>query len=232
MKYALVFAPLGIYLCLLGGALGGAAWLLVWVGLSFLLVGGAYLGLGPGVFGKRPKGDLSFWAIGLLLPYLAMIWLVWHLLRWLTTEPCCNEVAPGIWVGRRPLAWELPPEVDLVVDLMAELPASYAVRNGRTYICLPTLDATAPDEDAFRRLVERLADWPGKVYIHCASGHGRSATLAAALLIARGCSETAAQAEEFLRRGRPGIRLKRGQRKLVQKLAESRARQPLTGPQA
>src|SRR5947209_17823719 len=60
-------------------------------------------------------------------------------------EPCCPEVVPGIWVGRRAYARELPPDITLVVDLTAEFPEPRAVRAGRSYVCLPTLDATAPD---------------------------------------------------------------------------------------
>jgi protein-tyrosine phosphatase len=214
MKYAVVFGLLGGYLIVLAALLGGAGWLLAWPGASFLLVGAAFAGLGARVFGKRPSGRLAWWSVA-LLPYLALTWVLWHLLRLTSREACCHEVAPGVWVGRRALPREVPAGVTLVVDLTAELPEPRGVLSGRSYICLPTLDTMAPDCEAFAALVARLKDHTGGVYIHCASGHGRSATVAAALLIARGLACDAREAEQMLRRVRPGVRLKKAQRALL-----------------
>jgi protein-tyrosine phosphatase len=216
MKYALVFGLFGVYLAVLGVLLGGAGWLLLWPALAFGLVGAGFAGLGPRVFGKRANGRLAAWAVLLLLPYLALTWVVWHLLRLLSREPCCHEVAPGVWVGRRALARELPEGVSLVVDLTAEFPEPRGVLRGRSYLCLPTLDTTAPEQAAFVSLIERLKGHAGGIYVHCASGHGRSATVAAGLLLARGLARDAREAEQILRRARPGIRLKKAQRALLQ----------------
>jgi protein-tyrosine phosphatase len=198
---------------------GAAYWLLLWPAVSFALVAAAYGGAGPRVFGKRPNGTLAAWAVGLLLPYLGLTWLLWHLLRLLSRERCCHEIVPGVWLGRRALNHELPAGIELIVDLTAEFPRPPGPAAGRAYVCLPTLDATAPGEEGFRELVRRLTAWPSPVYVHCAAGHGRSATVVAGLLLARGLAADARQAEATLRRIRPGVRLNRAQRALLERTA-------------
>ncbi len=217
MVYALVFVLFGVYLTALAALLGGAGWLLLWPALAFGLVGAGFAGLRPGVFGKRADGRLAAWAVLLLLPYLALTWALWHLLRLFSREPCCHEVSPGVWVGRRALARELPAGVSLVVDLTAEFPEPRAVVRGRSYLCLPTLDTAAPERAAFVSLIERLKGHAGGIYVHCASGHGRSATVVAGLLLARGLARDVREAEQVLRRARPGVRLKKAQRALLQR---------------
>jgi protein-tyrosine phosphatase len=218
MKYAVVFSLLALYLAVLAAVLGEGYWLLLWPALSFALVAAGYAGLGPGVFGKRDDGRLAWWAVVVLLPYLLFTWVVWHLHRWLSRQACCHEVASGVWLGRRPLRREVPAGVGLVVDLTAEFFVARGVRAGRDYLALPTLDGTAPDEDRCRAVLARLAEHPGPVYIHCAAGHGRSALLAAAVLLARGLAADERQAEAHLRQVRRGVRLKPVQRRLLRRL--------------
>jgi protein-tyrosine phosphatase len=229
MKYTLAFGFLGVYLIALAVWVEGPGWLLLWPGVSFLVLAAAYAGLGPRVLGKRPDGRLAWWAVLLLLPYLLLTWAVWHLHRKLGREDCCNEVAPGLWVGRRPFVRELPPGTSLVVDLTAEFPAPRGVRAGRTWLSVPTLDALVPGEQALREVVDKAAAWPGTVYIHCALGHGRSALTAAAVLMARGLAADARQAEAILRRARPGVRLNPAQRRLLERITAEAPRGPHSG---
>jgi hypothetical protein len=227
MKYALVFAAFSAYLVVLAVRLGGLGWLLLWPALSFLLIAGAYAGLGPGVCGKRPDGSMAWWAVLPLLHYLLLTWAVWHLQRLLSREAACNEVVPGLWVGRRPLPRELPPGTDLVVDLTAEFPEPRGVIVGRSYICLPTLDALASPVADMRELVRRIAAWPGTAYVHCAAGHGRSAVVAAAVLLARGLAAGPKEAQQLVRRARRGVNLNRPQRRLLERLVPEH---PAAGP--
>ena len=218
MKYAVRFCVIGMILAGVGAGLGGPGWLLLWPAVSYVLIGGAYAGLGPRVCGKRPDGGIAWWAVLLLLPYLLSRWAGWYAIRRLSREACCHEVAPGVWVGRRPLPGDLPPDATLIVDLTAEFPARPAVRRGRTYLCVPTLDATAPEETALRAAVETAAKWPGTVYIHCALGHARSAMTAAAVLIRRGLAADPAEAVEMMRQTRPRIRLEKVQERLLERM--------------
>jgi protein-tyrosine phosphatase len=219
MKYAFTFAAFAIYLTVLAWVIDGAGWVLLWPAISFLAVAAAYAGLGPVVFGKRPNGSLAPWAVLLLLPYLALTWLTWHLQRRLTREEPCNEIVPSLWLGRRPFAHELPASVVLVVDLTAEFAAPRWLRRRCRYVCLPVLDAFVPDEADVAALVGYVAARTDAVYIHCAQGHGRSALVAAAVLLARGLARDAAEAETLLRKARPGVRLKPSQRRLLARLS-------------
>jgi protein-tyrosine phosphatase len=215
MLYAAVFVLLSGYFVVVAFLVGAWGWLLLWPAVSFLVLAAAYAVLGPCVFGKRPDGRLAWWSLLVLLPVLLLLWGLWRLVRLFSREPVCTEVAPGLWLGRRAFVRELPPGVLLVVDLTAEFPAPSGIRSGRDYLALPTLDGIAPDEDSFRAALARVAACPGPVYIHCAQGHGRSALLAAAVLLRRGLAGDVRQAEAMLRQARPGVRLKPGQRRLL-----------------
>lgn len=217
MKYIVLFIILGTGLLTLGEQLGGFGWLLAWLGLDFLIVAAAYLKLGYKIFGKRSTdGQLGLPSVILLFPYLLFCWGFWHLQRRFLREDCYNYIAPGLWMGRRAFVDELPADISLLVDLTAEFPEPKGALEGKDYLCLPTLDAHVPDEGEFRALVQKIADWPGNVYIHCAIGHGRSATVAAAVLMARGLATNAQEAEAMLKKARPWIKLNQAQRQLLE----------------
>jgi len=217
MRYGPLFLVLGASIAALGAMAGGAALALLWPAVSFGAVGVAYMAARPVMLGKRADGTLAPWAIVLLAPYLLLALLILRVERILTRERAADEVAPGIWVGRRPLGREIPDRVRWVVDLTAELAASAAVRGRDGYLCVPVLDGTAPGEAALRDLLARLREGDG-VLVHCASGHGRSATVAAALMVARGLAADVEIAEALMRVKRPGIRLNATQRARVRGL--------------
>jgi protein-tyrosine phosphatase len=207
----------------LGVIAGGPSLALGWPALAFLVVGVAYLRGTPALLGKRRDGTHSrpgrFALVG---PFLAFAWAVVRLERAITREDAFNEVAPGLWVGRFPRGAELPDGVRWVVDLTAELSAEESVRRRVGYLCEPVLDATAPEIAVLQALVTRLSREPG-LFVHCASGHGRSATLAAALLIARGEASSADDAVARMKQRRPRIQLT-----AMQKATVSAAMAPAT----
>ncbi len=220
MKLGVVFLLLGssfLGLALLVPALGGSllALLFLWPGAAFLAVAAAYLHLGPRVLGKRLDGSLSLSRVLLLLPYFVLTWSVWRLLR-LGPERPHALVAPGLHLGRRAFAHELPDGIRLVVDLTAEFSRSPEPQGRWEYVCLPTLDAFVPELDACVALVERVARNPGPVYIHCAHGHGRSAMIAAAVMVRRGLAKNADEAQRALKQARPGVHLSSSQRGVLE----------------
>lgn len=214
MRYGPLFLVLAASVACLGVLIGGPGLVLLWPALSFAIVGMTYLRRRPDMLGKRADGTHAPHAIALLAPYLVLAWSIWCLERALRREDACNEVAPGLWVGRRPLVHEIPASVRVVVDLAAELPGSARVRRREGYVVIPLLDGAAPAAETLRVLIERLRDEEG-ILVHCASGHGRSATVAAALLIARGHASDVDAAEAQMRVRRPGIRLNAAQREIV-----------------
>lgn len=196
--------------------MGVAGIFLAWLGTNFAIVGAGYGGLGAKVLGKRKDGAISSFNLVLLLPFFLLTWTVWHLGRWLSRAEPCHLIVPEIWLGRRVLARELPENITLLVDLTAEFAEPKAVRADKTYLCIPTLDGGVPSVVALRKLTETIATWQGNTYIHCAAGYGRSATVAVAVLRARGWESD--RAEAYVRRVRPGASLNALQKRAIAQL--------------
>jgi hypothetical protein len=170
-----------------------------------------YLFDAPRAFGKRADGTLPWYAWAVWWPVFVFQWIGHELARGVTSEPVANEVAPGVWVGRRPREDELPAGIAIVVDLCAEMPAARGVHAGREYVSVPTLDARTPSAAELAAIVDRVQASGGPVFIHCAFGHGRSATVAAAVLVRRG-AYTLDNVEAAMKAVRPKIGLNRRQR--------------------
>lgn len=225
LPFGAAFGLLAAAVALASLELGGVArWPVAWAALALAGVGGVYLVDWTGAFGKRADGTLS--------PVHAMVWWPFLLLvrgfheaqRVLLREAASDEVAPGLWVGRRPRHHELPAGVTLVVDLCAELPAAPGVARAarHRYLASPVLDATAPTSAELERIVAAIREAPGPVLVHCAAGHGRSAAVAAAAAIAGGHFPDLPAAEATLRVRRRWIRLNREQRRAVERFAAGR----------
>jgi protein-tyrosine phosphatase len=218
MKYAVLLSFLGAAQIAVAFEVGRLAPLLWWSSGSWILVGCAYGFLGPGIFGKRPDGRLTWWNAAILLPFISITWLIWYVQRLIRRESQCAEVGPGLWLGRRCSADELPNGTQLVADLTCEFSEPRSVVHGRTYICVPTLDAAAPPAEPFRSLVQSIVECDGPVYVHCALGHGRSATVVAAVMVARGMCATIDEAEQIIKHVRPRIEINNAQKKLLRQL--------------
>lgn len=198
----------------------GQGLLLMWWGLGMFLTGAAYLFQVHGIFGKSSRGNRSWLLRLVFFPTLAMNYTLWHIRhRVVSKEDSCNLVAPGVWLGRRPLEHELPPSVSTVVDLTCEMTASPSSRK-LNYICLPILDGYAPSVEALFSLILILRQLESPLYIHCAAGHGRSAMVAVALLVARGYAKTLEEAEEMVRAARPAIAIKSTQQTVLKQWYE------------
>lgn len=214
--------------------------LLLWSALAFAAVGAAYLlpAVGPRVFGKRAgDGTLPPGRTLLLLPYLLATWGLWEArTRLQGRENPSDEVAPGLFLGRRPRnPSELPHGVALVADLTAEFAAPRSIARGAArYRCLPILDADAPaDPAAFRALVGEVRRTlaSGKtVYVHCALGRGRSALAAAAVVrslrTGEGAPPTAADILTRVRSVRRGVRLSAEQMCLLERMCRECQQEP------
>jgi hypothetical protein len=218
-EYAVVFLILAGLVLVFPFGLGGWAWVLVWPAASLAAVAVAYAGVGPAVFGKRPAGTLRPANVVLLLPFLLLAWSVWHALRLVSRTPRWNEVSPGLFIGRRALPGGLPEGTALVIDLTAEFAEPRGVRTAAMYRSLPMLDAAGPTDAArFREVVAEAAGFGGVVFVHCANGHGRSATFAAAVLLARGLASDVRSAVALVRAARPPARPGRAQLAALRKL--------------
>ena len=95
-------------------------------------------------------------------------------------------------------------EFDTIIDLTAEFPRWY--RPANTYLCIPNLDGVAVVDLG----VDLQLEDAGQVLIHCAQGHGRSATLAA-LLLGNSTSQSAEEVLAAIRQARPAVEVSRAQ---------------------
>jgi protein-tyrosine phosphatase len=219
MKQAATYLIATIVFAALGISLGHRWLILLWPTVGMFVLALGYLGFGPGVLGKRRSGKLAWWGILLHLPYLVVTRLIQVVKRGFSKEPLYNEVTPGLWIGRRVSADQLPPEAAIVIDLAAEFAEVPSTRRKVEYHSVPALNYYVPDMRRLRQVVGHLARRPEGIYVHCAQGHGRSALAVAALLLARGLARNAAEAEAMVVRVRPRVHLESSQRAQLKQYA-------------
>lgn len=208
---------LGLVLIAIGLFERGWLLLVVWLGCDFFALGIAHARGAHRVFGKRSDGSLPVWSWSVFLPLLLYTNAVWHISRLLCREPAHNAVTNDLVVGRRLLSGELDGEYTNYVDLTAEFVEPLAIRGSPAYLCFPILDGSAPDPSALREVVNRLR--PGKTFIHCAQGHGRTGLFALAVMLKSGTVRTVSEGLDKLKSARPGISLTAVQRRCIEKFA-------------
>lgn len=187
---------------------------MIWPAVSFGLVAAGYFRFGSVVFGKSAQGVLAANNQLLLLPYLVYLWFVWHLLRLLKTESAYDQINERITIGRRLLSHERPSEFDHVIDLTSEFTEPTALR-GASYHSFQILDGEIPSVEKLHKWIVETDKLPGRLFIHCAEGHGRTGLFAAALLLHRGTAQTPDEALRFIQSKRPLVRLRKRQMGLL-----------------
>jgi protein-tyrosine phosphatase/isopentenyldiphosphate isomerase len=201
--------------------------LLAHVGLAFGGVAVAQWLEKPRVLLKSADGRLSPWSWLVFWPYHLLSRASWLGYRLAPGEPFCQELLPDLVLGARPGRRQARELCALrswaVLDLTSEFGEADCLRRSRAYRCLPVLDHTAPSPDQLREgtafIEKHLRD--GGVYVHCAVGHGRSATVLAAFLLVRGLAATPEQAVAWLQSRRPGVRLNRAQLEVLREFGSS-----------
>jgi hypothetical protein len=216
-KQAFMLSVLG-FAC---GALGiqslRLGWVLVWLGADFLILSAAYLTRSHRVFGKSSNGTLPLWSWCLFLPYLAYTSLIWNLACRFMREPAYNQVSDSLVIGRRLIDKEVPSDVANYVDLTAEFSETKQARQLTGYLNFPILDAGAPNPRILRTIIASLK--PGKTFVHCAQGHGRTGLFALAFLVTARSVGSIDDGIKVLKSARPGIRLNTEQRRCVEAFA-------------
>ena len=80
--------------------------------------------------------------------------------------------------------------VTTIVDLRAEddlhVDEAMLADLGVTRVHIPIRDGQAPPADKVRQFLQAVKDSPGKVYVHCGAGVGRTGSMVAAYLVATG----------------------------------------------
>jgi hypothetical protein len=167
---------------------------------------------------RRPGWSLLLRVI--LLPYMLLGRISLYVARWFDREGLMNPLAPGLFIGRLPFpserSWVREAGVDAVLSLCWEFTdPSGAGREPRLEMGrVPILDGAAPTDGQFEEAVRWVAARRAEgrcVLIHCAQGHGRTATIAAAVLVRLGLATNVEQALPMIRAARPLARPSRGQ---------------------
>lgn len=218
MSYRHLLTLLGIVLVATGVVERGWFLIAVWFGCDFLVLGVAHRRDFHRLFGKRADGRLPIWSWVAFLPLLTYTAIVWHLVRLFSREPAHNVVSDKLIVGRRLLPFELEGEFDNFVDLTAEFPEPSVIRKSPSYVSFPILDGAAPKPEALRAVVANLR--PGRTFIHCAQGHGRTGLFALAVLLSSGAARNVEDGLRMLSAARPAIRLSKEQHRCIQIYAQ------------
>jgi len=231
MRYALTFGTLGMLLALIALRSAGEAA----GGVRSLVAAEAYLAAClltlATVYGLRhlgvPVEDLLArrgWSLGaraLLLPYHVLARTTLLFSSRLTREAMTCRVGPGLHVGRLPFPWEwdllADGGIDAVLSLCWEFPPRPHRRGAGVLevACVPILDGSPPSDRQFREAiawVEGQRRAGRTVLIHCAQGHGRSVTVAAAVLCRLGLAADAEDALAQILWARPRAKPSRAQR--------------------
>lgn len=221
MSYKYLITLIGLTLITIGLVEWGWFILLVWLGGNFFVLGVAHWLAAHEVFGKKPDGVIPFWHRLAFFPLLIHTTVVWHLTRRFSSESPYNSVTEQLVIGRRLLPSELVEKFDNYVDLTAEFSEPAAIRGSQAYHCFPILDGAAPTSSALRQSVSRLR--PGRTFIHCAQGHGRTGLFALAVLLKSGAITDVEEGQRILTAARPAIRLNGEQRKCILNFAKELA---------
>lgn len=180
--------------------------------IAFSGVGLAYAFVGPYAFLKKPNGQLSLLSYVLYWPYHLLNWFSLFGFRYGGKENAFDKIDENVYLGCRLSNSDKQDIKKLgiksVLDLTCEFSEIPALRQ-LSYRCIPILDTRAPSLE----LLKAGAEWikeesaKGPVYVHCALGHGRSATFVAAYLLSSGKACTAQEAIDQIKVLRPKIGL-------------------------
>jgi len=173
----------------------------------------------PQIFGKRVDGTLRPWSYIVWYPWILMSWLSsQHVLRKMIRYPVVSEVHERIFVGGYLGAGKTLPSVLskhhlCVIDVTCELPRSRALPHDVEYLNIATWDGTPPTVSDIQRSVEWAIERHKQghaIYVHCAFGIGRSATIASAIIVGMGIRTTWQDAFAYIQEQRPVVRLNAG----------------------
>ncbi len=226
MKYAVVFLLFGFTCAFYAATSQAFALRLIFISfaIAFGGVGLAFAFIGPRAFLKKSNGQLSLLSYVFYGPYHLLNWFSLLAFRRGGKENAFDQIEENVVLGCR-LSQSDQHEIERlgiqsVLDLTCEFSEIPALRR-LSYRCIPTLDTRAPSlellQDGAKWIEEQAAKGP--VYVHCALGHGRSATFVAAYLLLSGKARTPQGAIEQIRLLRPRIGLHPEQVALLEKMA-------------
>jgi Dual specificity phosphatase, catalytic domain len=224
-KYSLTFLLLAAAFAMLAAntwdVVGLGTLVFLYPACSCFLMALAYGGLGPDVFLKRANGRLHPLSWLILGPYLGSTALAFFLYRRGSKEAAYAQAVPNLFFGRRLTDREARRTQLLgwigTLDLTAEFTEIGPLRELPHYRVMPVLDAMAPTRAQLLAAVSWLQETIqlGPVYVHCALGHGRTATVVLAFLLSSRQIATVNEGLALLRSLRPGVGLNEQQSRVL-----------------
>jgi protein-tyrosine phosphatase len=188
--------------------------LMINTAIALIGVGCAFILGKPGLFMKNAAGTLSPLSYLIFWPYFTLNTITLGLFRVLSQENALDKIVPDLYIGCQLSIIDYKRFLSLgiksTLDLTSEFGEVGFIRTGQNYLSIPLLDTTAPTlnqlEEAVSWITARLSEGP--VFVHCALGHGRSATVVAAFLIKAGIVNDIKGAVEFIKAKRSGVDLR------------------------
>lgn len=154
--------------------------ILLWIGVSLLFIALGYFGLGAVVFQKKQNGSFTFAANILFFPYRWMSRLVRNVFFKSYQSP--QKITDKLYLGAFWMAKLY--DYDAVFDVCAEYKKSG--NSSQNYVSYPLIDLAIPtiqELDLGVKKLDELVNNNSTVFIHCALGISRSATLVFAWLL-------------------------------------------------
>lgn len=218
MPYAITLTAIGTLLIFWASSLSSWFWWLIWLGISLIILGFAHATGHHNLYGKRADGTLPLWPKLLHLPFLLFTWATWRIYRMTSREDAWNEITNELVIGRRLLAHEQPGAFTNYLDLTAEFDEPLPHRQLPGYQSFLILDGSAPKAADLLAIIKSLK--PGRTFVHCAQGHGRTGLVALAILLHNGKAKTIEEGLALLRQKRPKVRLNTKQMKTAQEFQQ------------
>lgn len=153
---------------------------LIWMGSSLLFIGLGYFGLGAIIFQKKENGSFTFAATILFFPYRWISRLVRNVFFKSYQSP--QKITEKLYLG----AFWMTKKQDYqaIFDVCAEY--KKLKNSNQNYVSYPLIDLAAPTIDELIVGVKKLDELIQNnetVFIHCALGMSRSATVVFAWLL-------------------------------------------------
>lgn len=187
--------------------------ILINVGVSFGLLAAAYSGAGPALLLKRRDGRLRLIAWLIYWPLFLLNGVSFICFGLVSSERDYDQIVPGLYLGRRLTQREARNAAELakaaVLDTTSEFTEPPEFRKRENYLLLPVLDRITPTVEQLQIAVDWIDQHiaQGPVYVHCALGHGRSATVVIAYLLLSETCGTVKEALQFVKDRRENIKL-------------------------
>ena len=154
--------------------------IIIWIGFSLFFIGLGYLGLGAVIFQKKENGSFTFAAKILFLPYRCGTRFIRYLFFKSYDTP--QKITSNLYLGSYSMS--KTHDFKVIFDVCAEYEKSQ--NDIDCYLSYPLIDLVIPTIEELSIGVEKLDDLirnNDKVFIHCALGMSRSATLVFAWLL-------------------------------------------------